>query len=217
MADVGVRTDEPLLIVMHRMVQLAGRLDLSVLDQAKQCVTPRSQVFCRGKHFFPPKGRTFAGHSIHRDAIPRHRDQRLPKSGGRQDQKRITNLHSRRIRSGRQFGDLQVMSGTVFINLNGLRWCDAQREYGPAKSLCNRWKRWGVMGVFARMMEGLASESAEQKTIMIAATYLKAHRTASGLRAEKGGPTTSAGIGSDARKVGCTPSCMPSPTPRRGP
>ncbi len=49
------------------------------------------------------------------------------------------------------------------------------------------------MGVFARMMEGLASEGGDQKTIMIDATYLKAHRTASSLRAKKGGPTTSAG------------------------
>ena len=43
------------------------------------------------------------------------------------------------------------------------------------------------------MMEGLASESTEQKTVMIDATYLKAHRTASSLRAKKGDPTTSAG------------------------
>jgi len=48
------------------------------------------------------------------------------------------------------------------------------------------------MGVFARMMEGLASEGGEQKTIMIDATYLKAHRTASSLRAKKGGQMTSA-------------------------
>jgi len=43
------------------------------------------------------------------------------------------------------------------------------------------------------MMEGLASKCTEQKTIMIDATYLKAHRTASSLRAKKGGLTTSAG------------------------
>ena len=36
-------------------------------------------------------------------------------------------------------------------------------------------------------MEGLASEAAERKTIMIDATYLKAHRTASSLRVKKGG------------------------------
>lgn len=83
--------------------------------------------------------------------------------------------------------DRRVMSGIIFINRNGLRWCDAQKEYGPAKTLYNRWKRWSRMGVFARMMEGLASEATEQKTIMIDATYLKAHRTASSLRAKKGG------------------------------
>ena len=48
------------------------------------------------------------------------------------------------------------------------------------------------MGVFARVKEGLASEGSEQKTIMIDATYLKAHRTGSRLRAKKEGLTTSA-------------------------
>lgn len=90
--------------------------------------------------------------------------------------------------------DRRVLSGIIFINLNGLRWCDAPREYGPPKTLYNRWKRWGDMGVFARMMEGLASESGDQKTIMIDATYLKAHRTASSLRAKKGAPAISAGV-----------------------
>ena len=50
------------------------------------------------------------------------------------------------------------------------------------------------MGVFARMMEGLASEGTKQKTVMIDATCLKAHRTASSLRAKKGGPTASASV-----------------------
>ena len=48
--------------------------------------------------------------------------------------------------------DRRVLSGIIFINRNGLRWCDAPREYGPPKTLYNRWKRWGDMGVFARMM-----------------------------------------------------------------
>jgi hypothetical protein len=67
------------------------------------------------------------------------------------------------------------------------------RELGiNPKTLYNRWKRWGDMGVCARMMEGLASECGEEKVVMIDATYLKAQRTASSLRAKKGGPTTSA-------------------------
>jgi len=42
------------------------------------------------------------------------------------------------------------------------------------------------MGVFGRMMAGLAAQSADPKTVMIDATYLKAHRTASSLRVKKG-------------------------------
>jgi transposase len=89
--------------------------------------------------------------------------------------------------------DRRVSRGMIFIHRNGLRWCDAPREYGPSKTLYNRWKRWGDTGAFARMMEGLASDGTEEEIVMIDATYLKAHRTASSLRAKEGGPTISAG------------------------
>ncbi len=80
----------------------------------------------------------------------------------------------------------RVLSGIIFVNRNGLRWCDAPKAYGPHKTLYNRWKRWGEMGVFLRMMEGLAAAGAEPRTVMIDATNLKAHRTASSLRVKKG-------------------------------
>ena len=67
--------------------------------------------------------------------------------------------------------DRRVLSGIIFINRNGLRWCDAPREYGPPKTLYNRWKRWSRMGVFARIMTGLAVEAADENTIMIDATF----------------------------------------------
>jgi len=82
--------------------------------------------------------------------------------------------------------DCRVLSGIIFINRNGLRWRDAPREYGPAKTLYNRWKRWSDKGVFVAMMDGLSAKGTERKTIMIDATYLKAHRTASSLRVKKG-------------------------------
>ena len=53
-------------------------------------------------------------------------------------------------------------------------------------TLYNRWKRWGEKGIFLQMMEGLAAASADPKTVMIDATYLKAYRTASSLRVKKG-------------------------------
>ena len=100
--------------------------------------------------------------------------------------------------------DRRVLSGIVFVNKNGLRWRDAPSAYGRPKTLYNWWKRWGAAGgacqgfgdaqhrwkagggVFTRMMEGLAAAGAEPRTVMIDATYLKAHRTASSLRVKKG-------------------------------
>jgi transposase len=39
-----------------------------------------------------------------------------------------------------------------------LRWRDAPKEYGPLKTLDNRWKRWSDKGTFAQMMAGLAAK-----------------------------------------------------------
>jgi len=36
---------------------------------------------------------------------------------------------------------LRGLSGMVVINRNRLRWPDAPAEYGPPKTLDNRWKR----------------------------------------------------------------------------
>ena len=62
--------------------------------------------------------------------------------------------------------DRRGLSGIVFVNRNGLRWCDAPKDYGPHKTLYNRWKRWGEKGIFLQMMEGLAAASAEPKSSM---------------------------------------------------
>jgi transposase len=77
--------------------------------------------------------------------------------------------------------DRRVLSGIIFVNCNGLRWRDAPREYGPAETLYNHWKRWSDKCVFIAMMDGVSAKGTERNTIMIDATYLKAHRTASSL------------------------------------
>ena len=83
--------------------------------------------------------------------------------------------------------DKRVLSGIIFIIRNGLRWCDASREYGPPKTLYSRWRRWSQNGIFTKMLSGLSAEDGEKQTVMIDATYLKAHRTASSLSVKKGG------------------------------
>ena len=47
--------------------------------------------------------------------------------------------------------------------------------------------------MFARMLTAMAAEEQMTETIMIDATHLKAHRTASSLRGKKGGPNDLSG------------------------
>ncbi len=82
--------------------------------------------------------------------------------------------------------DRRVLSGIIFINRNGLRWRDAPAEYGPAKTLYSRWKRWSEKGIFARMLLELADQAGGTDTLMIDATHLKTHRTATSMRLKKG-------------------------------
>ncbi len=58
--------------------------------------------------------------------------------------------------------DRGVLSGIIFVNRNGSRRCNAPKDYGPHKTLYNRWRRRGEMGVFLRMMEGLSTAGAEK-------------------------------------------------------
>jgi transposase len=76
--------------------------------------------------------------------------------------------------------DLKVISGIVFVIKNGLRWRDAPKEYGPHKTLYNRFIRWSRMGVFDRIAE-LAGELGLPRRLIIDSTHLKAHRTAASL------------------------------------
>ena len=72
--------------------------------------------------------------------------------------------------------DRRALSGTIFTNRNGLRWRDAPKETGPPKTLDNSWNRWGDMGIFARMMDGLAAEAAVPKTVMSDVEAAQRHR-----------------------------------------
>ena len=77
--------------------------------------------------------------------------------------------------------DRRVISGIIFVIRNGLRWRDAPREYGPHKTIYNRFVRWSHLGVFNRIFAELARKAGKPKRLMIDATHLKAHRTAASL------------------------------------
>lgn len=93
--------------------------------------------------------------------------------------------------------DRRVVSGIIYVLKHGLQWKDAPEAYGPHKTLYNRFRRWTELGVFDRIFSHLAASDGAPDIVMIDATHLKAHRTASSLL--KGGffPATSA-----ARRAG---------------
>ena len=77
--------------------------------------------------------------------------------------------------------DRRVLSGMVFVIRNGLRWRDTPKEYGPHKTIYNRFIRWSRLGVFNRIFAELTAKSPKPERLMIDATHLKAHRTAASL------------------------------------
>jgi transposase len=77
--------------------------------------------------------------------------------------------------------DRRVVSGIVFVIKNGLRWRDAPGEYGPHKTLYNRFIRWSRMGVFDKIFANLAGQAGAPERLIIDSTHLKAHRTAASL------------------------------------
>jgi transposase len=77
--------------------------------------------------------------------------------------------------------DRRIVSAIVFVIKNGLRWRDAPRDYGPHKTIYNRFVRWSRLGVFNKIFAELAGKGGKPERIMIDATHLKAHRTAASL------------------------------------
>ena len=63
-----------------------------------------------------------------------------------------------------------------------MRWRDAPKDYGPHKTIYNRFIRWSRLGVFNRIFAALAAKGGNRPDrLMIDATHLKAHRTAASL------------------------------------
>jgi putative transposase len=77
--------------------------------------------------------------------------------------------------------DRRIVSGIIFVIRNGLRWRDAPVDYGPHKTIYNRFIRWSRLGVFNRIFAALSAKGGKPDTLMIDATHLKAHRTAASL------------------------------------
>ena len=94
---------------------------------------------------------------------------------------RLRPLLPNKVRGVARVDDRRVISGIVFVIRNGLRWRDAPKEYGPPKTIYNRFIRWSRLGVFNKIFAALAAKGGKPDQLMIDATHLKAHRTAASL------------------------------------
>jgi transposase len=98
---------------------------------------------------------------------------------------RIEPLLPRGRRGKPRVDDRRVLSGIVHALRSGGRWSDCPADYGPKKTLYNRFVRWAEQGVWTTIFEGLAGQEDIPDRLFIDATLIKAHRTAGGA---KGGP-----------------------------
>ena len=107
--------------------------------------------------------------------------------------------------------DQRVLSGIIHVIKNGLRWRDAPTDYGPHKTLYNRFVRWSRLGIFDHIFSELTGNSSDA-TLQIDATHIKAHRTACSLAKKGMLPATLA-----AQKVALTPNSTLLSTMRESP
>jgi transposase len=76
--------------------------------------------------------------------------------------------------------DRRVISGIVHVLKSGGRWIDAPSEYGPKKTLYNRYVRWAVKGVWIDLFHALAQAGGPPTQVLIDSSAVKAHRSAAG-------------------------------------
>lgn len=98
---------------------------------------------------------------------------------------RIEPLLPSNTRGLKRVDDRRVLSGIVHVIRSGGRWVDAPTDYGPKKTLYNRFQRWAERGIWEDIFSALAGSDDVPDRLMIDSTIVKAHRSSGGA---KGGP-----------------------------
>jgi transposase len=82
--------------------------------------------------------------------------------------------------------DRRVISGILHVLKVGCRWRDVPPEYGPAKTVYNRYHRWSQRRIWQRMFEKMAASGSVSEELSIDSTHVKAHRSAQGSKGGRG-------------------------------
>jgi len=76
--------------------------------------------------------------------------------------------------------DRRILSGIMHVQKVGCRWKDCPLEYGPHKTIYNRFARWSERGVWQAIFAAAAAPSEPPGQVALDSTHVKIHRCANG-------------------------------------
>jgi transposase len=79
---------------------------------------------------------------------------------------------------GRRVDDRRVISGIIHVIQTGVPWRAAPREYGPSRTLYNRFYRWSKQGLWTELFAMLVGAGEPLEVALIDGTIVRAHQTA---------------------------------------
>ncbi|MBN9435366.1 MAG: IS5 family transposase [Bosea sp.] len=103
----------------------------------------------------------------------------------------------------RRVDDRRVISGILHILKTGGRWRDVPSEYGPAKTIYNRYARWARRGVWQRIFAKVAAAGSIPDELMLDSSHVKAHRSAAGGKGGSGTQAIGISRGGRTTKIHC--------------
>jgi len=76
--------------------------------------------------------------------------------------------------------DRRILSGIMHVLKIGCRWQDCPKDYGPHKTIYNRFSRWSERGIWQRIFESVATPCEAPQQAALDASHIKVHRCANG-------------------------------------